>query len=846
MNEEVRKRSCAKRSPALFWARTLSLGMAFLFASLAAMQPHRLPSNGVSPPKFEEVDEIAFIVDVSASMGVADTSVKERRLDRAKEVINDVVENLGGVPISLSCFAGNLETVVPATLDWLSFRDVLAAVAIDDTLVLGTNFFALFESLEKNILQGSREKKVHCILFSDGEDTLGAKKEAVLEKVARFPKRGSRIDVVGLGSALGGTVPGLPVVSKLDRNFLESLAHAGGGTCFFEGEMNLPSLIEGLVSSSLFQREKTGQTKNGESLVAYPLVCALIFLLAFLFIPARFRTLSLFCCILSPSLYGGENFDQGMRAYNAHKYVEARVCFEKEAALSESPEVRACMLYNSGSAYLAEGLFSEAARSFGQIDSRYITSPLVKAAVVQNLAYALLQEARLARGASPETLFASLEALQATSDATLGARIKEETAIIQAMPSPKKYSSDAVRLFHIEQELIEILSKEPSTLYARAIVEEAGLKDLDFDKMDAIALLQALDRARFEKESDPRTGDEIESALILCLEAETMRTLSGKESLWNRLFEWRRALFDKRMSEKIAEGSSVATSLAHMGSSYSFKDLVHYYRSTKMSPDRLFRAVFEEQEEMARKALWEKIGEGNPPGVMSKMEIVALWSRHHASCALSYLLGFAESQPIPVNIAYVKEAWGQYRKSLHAKKIQFVDALFSELETCIDASCVKLFLRAIAMTLFFEDAAAQDSKKAVSSACEFEKMAASYTGAHPELLMSITEESFKALSGIILPKELGSEIDQFLSGAITQDGGSFLYNYYHDRARELLEKILRFLQKEVQKRKPPREEKGESTILSPDMAIRLSQEMERDDTMFQKSSKEHIGGDRPW
>jgi hypothetical protein len=850
MNEKGQSEAFSKASPSLFWARVLAVTCAFIFASIAMMQPQISKPTRQATFSFEEVDEIAFLLDVSASMGVTDTSTHTSRIARAREIIDGVIKNIGGVPLSLSLFAGDLETSVPRTLDYLYFRASLEACAIGDTTVLGTNFFALFETLEKNVLRAERERKVHFILLSDGEDTAGAKKEAILEKVALFPRAGSRIDVVGLGSASGGQVPGLPVRSRLDRNFLELVAQTGQGRSFFEGEMQITALIDSLSSSSLFHKEGQASIPKGESLSAYPLIAALFFLFSALFIPARFRTLVLLCAAYPTSLCGGENFDRAMGYYNTREYNKAAEYFEKEAGANSSPEVRACMLYNRATCALAEKEFSRARKLLEEIDLSYCTSPRVTAAIVQNLAYAILQEATRAPEGEEETLFYKLSALQRKSDEKMAESIKEEISLSRCRLAKKQYSSRDLKLFIREQELIAILEQEPSLLYARAAVAECAVPNRDLEKMDPIGLLVSLDRYRRSIEQGEKQGekDEIEMSLHECLDAETMASLGGKKSLWNVLLDERRNLFDRLLEDKMKEGGVVWATLFEMRKTSSFKDLYQYYECTKMSQEELFRIAFETPSQFVLWALWEKIGEGKRPENISKSELVALWSRYRASEALAFLLGWAESHFSEEALSYVKTAWQQYRKGLPAETVQFVDALFTELTRAESIPTAKLTLRAIASTLFFAGELAKDKKKAVDGACEFEKMARGYTGKGVLDFVTVTQNTFGELLRIILPKELQSEVEQFLSAEIAPDASSFLYNYYHDRAYSLLEKIAAFLHKEETAKRPPSIEQSSlsSLNLSADVAIRRSQEMQRDDTMFEKHPKEHTGVDRPW
>ena len=176
--------------------------------------------------------EVMICLDVSNSM--LSTDVTPTRLDKAKQILSRLVDNLDNDKIGLIVFAGDAYIQLPITSDYISAKMFLSSInpamvptqgtAIGSAINLATKSFSPSETAEKTI-----------VLITDGEDhqdnAVGAAEEAV--------KKNITVNVLGIGSPQGGPIPtsngylkdkdGNMVLTKLDEKTAQDIAVAGQG-----------------------------------------------------------------------------------------------------------------------------------------------------------------------------------------------------------------------------------------------------------------------------------------------------------------------------------------------------------------------------------------------------------------------------------------------------------------------------------------------------------------------------------------------------------------------------------------------------------------------------------------
>ncbi len=218
-------------SSKLFTSKFIVLSAAFAIGIVAAMNPRQ---PGATDKNSRKGIDIAIALDVSKSMLAAD--LPPNRLERAKQFITKLMNEMPDDRIALVLFAGKAYLQMPLTIDhgaaqlYVSSANPEAVpqqgTVISDALNMSA---AVFNSADK------RFKSV--ILISDGEDY----DEAAAGTAKELAKQGVMVTTVGIGSPEGATIidpatgqnkkdeAGNTVISKLNEEGLKDIAEATNG-----------------------------------------------------------------------------------------------------------------------------------------------------------------------------------------------------------------------------------------------------------------------------------------------------------------------------------------------------------------------------------------------------------------------------------------------------------------------------------------------------------------------------------------------------------------------------------------------------------------------------------------
>lgn len=183
--------------------------------------------------------EVMICVDVSNSMLASSTDDVGgvSRLQRAKFILEKLIDKLGNDKVGLIVFAGDAYTQLPITSDFVSAKMFLNSIDTNMVPTQGTAIGAAI-SMAMNSFTPDEEAGKAIIILTDGEnfedDALGMAKEA--------HKRGIQVDVIGLGSIKGSPIPidasrgiflkddsGKPVTTYLNEKMAQDIAAAGDG-----------------------------------------------------------------------------------------------------------------------------------------------------------------------------------------------------------------------------------------------------------------------------------------------------------------------------------------------------------------------------------------------------------------------------------------------------------------------------------------------------------------------------------------------------------------------------------------------------------------------------------------
>lgn len=206
----------------------LCAGLALGVIALARPQWGRLEQ-----PVFDQSREILLAIDLSRSMLTPD--VKPSRLERAKLLIQSLLEKLAGERVGLLVFSGTAFLQSPLSADYEILREFLPALGPDFLPEGGTNYRALLDAAIDAFGAGTPADRF-LIILSDGEAT----DDEWRARIEDLQKKNITVIGLGVGTEGGGMIPdgsggfvkderGAVVLSKLENGTLRELAEATRG-----------------------------------------------------------------------------------------------------------------------------------------------------------------------------------------------------------------------------------------------------------------------------------------------------------------------------------------------------------------------------------------------------------------------------------------------------------------------------------------------------------------------------------------------------------------------------------------------------------------------------------------
>ena len=178
--------------------------------------------------------EAIVALDISNSMMAED--VAPNRLDRAKQMLSKLMDNMVNDKVGLVVFAGDAFVQLPITCDYVSAKMFLNTIKPDLIKTQGT---AIGQALSTSIRCFGEQSEASraIILITDGENH----EDDAVAVAKRAREEGIQVLVVGIGKPEGSPIPipgtnnfikdrqGNVVVSKLNEEMCREIAQAGGG-----------------------------------------------------------------------------------------------------------------------------------------------------------------------------------------------------------------------------------------------------------------------------------------------------------------------------------------------------------------------------------------------------------------------------------------------------------------------------------------------------------------------------------------------------------------------------------------------------------------------------------------
>lgn len=234
--------------------------------------------------------EVMIAFDVSNSMLASSTDRPDgvSRLDRARLILEKLVDKLDNDKVGLVVFAGQSKMQLPLTSDFYTAKMYLSELNTNQISVQGTSISSAIK-MAMNGFSPAEDMHKAIILITDAEDHEG---EAI-ETAKLAAENGIQIDVIGLGSSSGTLLPGFsdnegrPVVTRLNEDLAQQIAKAGDGI-YVNGAS--PSALNDLTDQ-LDQLEKSefrsiSYTAGAEQFPTFAAI-ALIFLIIDIFVVDR-------------------------------------------------------------------------------------------------------------------------------------------------------------------------------------------------------------------------------------------------------------------------------------------------------------------------------------------------------------------------------------------------------------------------------------------------------------------------------------------------------------------------------------------------------------------------------
>ena len=177
--------------------------------------------------------EVVICLDVSNSMLAQD--ITPNRLEKAKQMLSRLTDDLKNDKIGLIVFAGDAFTQIPITSDYISAKMFLSSINPSMVSTQGTAIGAAINLAMRSFTPDESSSKA-IVIITDGENHEGnASQEA-----AAAAEKGVKVNVIGIGLPKGSPIPinnndymkdnaGNVVITQLNETMCQEIAHAGKG-----------------------------------------------------------------------------------------------------------------------------------------------------------------------------------------------------------------------------------------------------------------------------------------------------------------------------------------------------------------------------------------------------------------------------------------------------------------------------------------------------------------------------------------------------------------------------------------------------------------------------------------
>ncbi|MBW6489614.1 MAG: VWA domain-containing protein [Lentimicrobium sp.] len=218
----------------------LRVHLKFIFFMLSLVSLLLALANPQIGSRLEKVQrkgiDLVIAIDVSNSMLAQD--IQPNRLERARQSVSRLIDELENDRIGLIVFAGKAYTQLPITTDYNAAKMMLSTIKPELVPVQGT---AIGQAIDMGMASFKEEGGGKAIIvITDGENH----EDDAVSKAEDAASKGINVYTIGMGLADGAPIPeyrnnqmtgfkkdrsGNTVITRLDEPMLEQIARAGNG-----------------------------------------------------------------------------------------------------------------------------------------------------------------------------------------------------------------------------------------------------------------------------------------------------------------------------------------------------------------------------------------------------------------------------------------------------------------------------------------------------------------------------------------------------------------------------------------------------------------------------------------
>ena len=233
--------------------------------------------------------EVMIALDISNSMLAED--VAPNRLDRAKQMLSKMIDNMVDDKVGLVVFAGEAFTQLPITCDYVSAKMFLNTITPNLIPTQGTAIGAALQTAITSFGATESEAGRAIILITDGENH----EDDAIAAAQKAQELGIQVFVVGIGKPEGSPIPkpgtndyfkdrsGQVVVSRLNEEMCQQIAEAGNGIYVRCDNTNtaMRALQQGMEHIATAELESTVYADYNEQYQSFVLIALLLIVIEF-------------------------------------------------------------------------------------------------------------------------------------------------------------------------------------------------------------------------------------------------------------------------------------------------------------------------------------------------------------------------------------------------------------------------------------------------------------------------------------------------------------------------------------------------------------------------------------